>query len=382
MFVAFSCRGRCVCPSCHEKRALEKAGWACLPKPRRRQVAEHVCADVAHRQFVFTIPKRLRLYFRYDRSLLGGLCQAAWRTVCTVYQATSGRPDGVPGMVGAIQTFGDLIHFHPHIHAMVSEGVFLPDLSACGHAQAGGTFLPLPKLATEPFLNLWEQEVFALLLGEGKIINEVVANIRSWKHSGFSVDQSVRLEAGDRDGIQRLIQYFLRCPFSQVRMIEVTDAGKVIYKTGDNRLGRFPEAASDDLLAGPKRNFQIFDPLDFLAEVTQHIPAPGSHLVRYYGWYSNKARGQRAQRQPAAAAGTGISARSPTAREARKGWAALIKQVYEADPLGCPKCGSEMRIIAFIERDQGDVIEKILRHCGLWEESPARASPAQEPTVG
>ncbi|MBM3846723.1 MAG: hypothetical protein FJ405_10635, partial [Verrucomicrobia bacterium] len=67
-------------------------------------------------------------------------------------------------------------------------------------------------MATEPFLNLWEQEVFALLLAEGKITNEVVANIGSWKHSGFSVDPSVRLEAGDRDGIQRLIQYFLRCP--------------------------------------------------------------------------------------------------------------------------------------------------------------------------
>jgi len=28
--------------------------------------------------------------------------------------------------------------------------------------------LPLPKLATEPFLKLWEQEVFALVLAEGK----------------------------------------------------------------------------------------------------------------------------------------------------------------------------------------------------------------------
>jgi hypothetical protein len=53
-------------------------------------------------------------------------------------------------------------------------------------------------------------------------------------------------------------------------MIEVTGRGQVFYKTGDNRLGRFPEAASDDLMAGPKRNFQVFDPLDFLAEVTQH----------------------------------------------------------------------------------------------------------------
>jgi hypothetical protein len=45
-----------------------------------------------------------------------------------------------------------------------------------------GAFLPLPKLATEPFLKLWEQEMFALLLREGKITEEVVQNIRRWKH--------------------------------------------------------------------------------------------------------------------------------------------------------------------------------------------------------
>lgn len=35
----------------------------------------------AHRQFVFTIPKRLRIYFRFDRRLLGELCRAAWQVV-------------------------------------------------------------------------------------------------------------------------------------------------------------------------------------------------------------------------------------------------------------------------------------------------------------
>jgi hypothetical protein len=74
--------------------------------------------------------------------------------------------------------------------------------------------------------------------------------------------------------------------------------------------------------------------------------------------------------------GTALPARSPTAREARKGWAVLINQVYEADPLGCPRCGAELKIIAFIERHQSDVIEKILRHCGLWEEAAARAPPS------
>ncbi len=147
------------------------------------------------------------------------------------------------------------------------------------------------------------------------------------------------MEAGDQEGIQRLIQYFLRCPFSQTRMIrlrperatsgqvEVTDAGKVIDKTEHHAVGRFPEPGDEELLAGPSRNCQVFDPMESLAEVTQHIPDPGEHLIRYYGWYSNlpaprlrqagKTRGQRTQRPVPASAGAPIPARSPTAREAR-----------------------------------------------------------------
>ena len=103
-------------------------------------------------------------------------------------------------------------------------------------------------------------------------------------------------------------------------MIEVTEAGKVIYKTEHNAVGRFPEPGDEELLAGPARNFQVFDPLDFLAEVTQHIPDPGSHLVRYYGWYSNKTRGQRAQRQPAAVPERGFPpARPRRGRPAKAG---------------------------------------------------------------
>ncbi|MHC4140913.1 MAG: transposase [Planctomycetota bacterium] len=37
------------------------------------------------------------------------------------------------------------------------------------------------------------------------------------------------------------------------------------------------------------------DRLDFIAELTQHIPEPRKHLVRYFGWYSNKTRGRRAK---------------------------------------------------------------------------------------
>ena len=57
----------------------------------------------------------------------------------------------------------------------------------------------------------------------------------------------------------------------------------------------------------------------FAARLALKHLTPGEHLIRHYGWYSNKSRGQRAQRQPSATAGTVAPARPPTAREARKG---------------------------------------------------------------
>lgn len=296
VFVAFSCKQRCLCPSCHEKRALGTA----------LHVSETVCAAVPHRQFVFTIPKRFRLYFRYERNLLGELARCAWETVLEVYQAAAGLA-GVPGMMAGLQTFGGLIHWHPHVHALATEGVF----------DARGQFIPLPKLASEPFLKLWEQKVFHLLVKEKKITPEVGAEMENWKYSGFSVDQSVRLAAGDRAGMARLVQYILRCPFSQARLLQTTPEGQVLYKASRGDCHRFPEPGREDLSAGVKRNFQVFAPLDFLAEVTQHIPEPGEHLIRYYGYYSNKSRGLRAKVGPAAQK-PGEPRPGPSGQEARR----------------------------------------------------------------
>ena len=52
-----------------------------------------------------------------------------------------------------------------------------------------------------------------------------------------------------------------------------------------------------------------------------------------------------------------------------------LLQDYEVDPLCCPKCGAEMKIGAFIEGRQRAVVERILKHCGLWNEESDRVPP-------
>ncbi len=210
--------------------------------------------------------------------------------------------------------------------------------------------------------------------------------MRSWRHSGFNVDRSVRLQAGDRDGLERLAQYMARSPFSLARLIRIPPAGKVLYKAEKDRCQRYPQPAGEDLFGGVARNYQIFEPLDFLAELTQHIPSKGEHLIRYYGRYSNKARGLRAKSAPAdpdprpASDAPAPPMIAEPARLDRRRWAALIKHIYQVDPLRCPKCGGTMKIIAFIEAHQGDTIRKILEHCGLWHDPPSRSPPKTLPS--
>jgi len=87
-----------------------------------------------------------------------------------------------------------------------------------------------------------------------------------------------------------------------------------------------PDPKGDGIASGVKRNFQILPPLDFLAEFTQHIPAKGSHLIRYYGWYSNKSRGMRKKEEVAASVEPSSEETAAVATRSSQTWAMLIKR--------------------------------------------------------
>jgi hypothetical protein len=64
-------------------------------------VPEHVCAEAPHRQFVLTIPKPARIYFRFERGYWASFAGRPRATVITVYGSASRRPDAVPRVAGA-----------------------------------------------------------------------------------------------------------------------------------------------------------------------------------------------------------------------------------------------------------------------------------------
>jgi|GEM_PF-2588346 len=105
-----------------------------------------------------------------------------------------------------------------------------------------------------------------------------------------------------------------------------------------------------------------------IARITTHIPDKGQVMVRYYGLYSNAHRGMMRKRGRAASA---MPVLAPTPPEkASPGWRELIRKVYEVDPLTCPTCGAQMK-----------VIDKIIHHLGITftsERPPPPAARQQE----
>jgi len=120
--------------------------------------------------------------------------------------------------------------------------------------------------------------------------------------------------------------------------------GQVVYQYGKN-----------------SRESEHMDYLEFIARVTSHIPEKGQVMIRYYGSYANAHRGKKRKARVDPSCLTVIE--DAVSFVPSRGWAEMIKKVYGIDPLICPKCGGQMRIVSFIKDYK--VIDKIIDHLKL-----------------
>jgi len=120
-----------------------------------------------------------------------------------------------------VQTFGDLVNFHPHIHVLAADGVFTPK----------GTFRVLAPLPKAELMQTFREAVIASLIADEAITGEFGSQLLGWRHSGFSVDSSVRVAADDAEGRKQLARYMIRNPFSLEKTAYKPRQGMVMYRS-------------------------------------------------------------------------------------------------------------------------------------------------------
>lgn len=277
------------------------------------------------------------------RSSTGISYYAAWGSIQECLS-----PGGNPACVLTLQTAGEALNFNPHLHGVVANGLFLPD----------GSFKPFQeininiKAITESFQNCVLSALHKLEL----IDDGTVEQILSQEYSGFSVWFGEPFQ--DSDSKKFVARYIERGPISLQKLSIQDDI--ITYTTKDETCHEF-------------------EPLEFLALLTSHLPNKYESITRYYGHYSCRVRGKRAKLIKAKSTNenTAIPDSLPESTPPpSKTWAACMKRILEINPLECPKCKADMRIIAFLTDTRE--ITKIMENLGIPGPEPPKKIPVSK----
>jgi len=405
-FVAYSCKGRGVCPSCNTRRMVETAAHLC----------DHVFPRLPVRQWVLSVPKRLRYFMQRDGAVLNMVLRIFLRVIAQSLQTHSPGAANVDkatlhiGAVAFIHRFGSSLNAHVHFHVCVVDGVFeeIP-VAVVGQTDVqssppGIVFHPasaIDETAVAQVQTDLRRRILRAFVGRGLIEKADAKEMLAYQHSGFSVDAGVCIEADDRAALERLLRYCARPPFAMERLRK--EGAELVYRCAKQR----SEPTSDK--RGAKVDELHLTALELIDRIAALVPPPRTHRHRYFGVLAPNSPHRAAvtalatpaqpakqvvvQTDPAttgegafgvAPLGNVLPSQSgpaqpvPPKRPAHYLWAVLIARIYEVLPLLCPKCGGQMRLIAFIT--DGVQIKKILDHIGE-DSDPPHISPARGPPL-
>jgi len=116
--VAFSCKGRGCCPSCGARRMVDTAAY----------LVDHVIPAVAPvRQWVLSLPYRVRFVCAHDSAALAAVRRILVRAVSGYYEraaARLGKPRPRAGAVAFVQRFDSGLRLNVHFHVLWLDGAY------------------------------------------------------------------------------------------------------------------------------------------------------------------------------------------------------------------------------------------------------------------
>ena len=403
--VAFSCKGRGVCPSCTGRRMTQTAA----------HLADRVIPPVPVRQWVISVPKRLRGFLAdrpaavtaLTRIFLDEIERLLGDAIGLVPDA-SARSSLRPrlGAVSFLHRFGSALNRHVHLHACVTDGLF-----RSRHEGQGAEFLSARPVTPADLLTLTQRVRTRLVRWfrrHGLLDAEAAAGMLAWENSGFSIDSSVRVALVDRDvpsyfrSLEHLLRYCARPAFALERLSLLPGRNgspeRIRYSLTRHKRGQWVGPGRKRTATAPGENGIVdLAPGEFLDRLADLVPPPRKHRHRYHGVFAPNhplrpavtalAIGNLGKRADAASSlplgegrGDGVpDAKSHSHDTSRIAWAKLIAKVAEDFPLACPACGGDIRLIAFITDPAP--IRKILLHLGEPLEPPPLAPARGPPTA-
>jgi hypothetical protein len=300
LLVAFSCKGRGVCPSCAGRRMANTGA----------HLVDRVVPDVPVRQFVLSLPHELRMLAAFKPDVLTALSRIFVEEVFRNYRQRAERHGidaGEGGAVTLVQRFGGSLNLNVHYHVVFLDGVFTRDgrsrvqfhpapppesgdltsivqrvhkravawlrrrgyvdarapedgldptpqsaIEACAAiAMKRGTFAPLPNAESPETADAPDAPRVHLAV----------------EHEGWNLHAGVHIAAGDDLSRERLLRYGARPALAMDRLRRLPD-GRIAFRVKYSR-GR--------------SKHRLMTPLELMARLAAIIPPPRYPLVRFHG---------------------------------------------------------------------------------------------------
>jgi len=397
--VAQSCGGRGFCPSCGGRRMSEAAA----------HLVDLVLPEVPVRQYVLTLPFRLRFILAYDHDLKLEVGSVLVRTLFNWYRLRArrrGLTEPECGAVAFVQRFSSNLALNVHFHVLVLDGVFtrrkgelpvfheLPpptdeDIASLVETVARRVQRLLeergladPEAFTAAYAELCEEQpalaAFGAASSQGRQAigphrGQPVPRLRGERNDkprarrkgrlcaeadGFNLHAGVYVPSWARRQLEQLCTYIARPPVSDDRLT-LLDDGHIAL--------RLKKPFADGT------THFVYPPLEFLGRLAALVPPPYKNERLYYGVLA----GHHAWRRDVVPSCRTPKGPGRTRRGRRLPWDQLIHRVFGADALAC-ECGGTLSAIAEIH--DPEVAEAILKALGL-PSTPLPIAPARPPPV-
>jgi len=305
--VFFTCKCR-ACSSCG-KKATEI--WV------RKQ--NQILPNTSWQHITFTMPCELWDFFWYNRKLLNLIGSIAASCIMTL----SKKKKILPGMFIAIHTFGRDLKRNVHIHLSVTTGGLSED-----RTQWKNMFFHQATL-----MRMWRYQIISLFRQEQSQLI-IPPSIKEQLNNNFTfsklLDQlykkvwivhCAKPTADHKQNVSYLSRYLKRPAIAESRLKHY-NGDEITFKYLDHKTNAI-------------RNFTLTVE-QFIARFVQHIPDTGFRMIRYYGFLSNRTRGELL---PIVYQLLGQDSANQITLPT---YAELMQKNFNFNPLTCVLCGQQL----------------------------------------
>ena len=284
---------------------------------------------------VFTLPEQVAALALQNQKIIYDIL---FRTAAQALLTIAADPQYLgaqPGFFSVLHTWGQNLHFHPHLHCLVSSGGLSPDRQ---HWSSSSRRFLLPvHVLSRRFRHLFLDALQTVYTRQQL---QFKGQLESLSHNFAAWIQALRRRewvvyakppfAGPDSVLEYLGRYVHRVAISN-RRLRAPEDGNVSFEYKDYR-------------DGSKSKILTLAAEEFIRRWLQHVVPPRFQRIRYYGFLANCHRSRQLQHCRELLT-TPVSALLPTLQQCQQ-WERSLEGVK---PRLCPHCGrGELRFFQFL----------------------------------